>query len=314
MSTPPRLQSGLEHGLPPGLTTRPLTLHDVTAVLAVMVAEEQAELGYAETAEADILGDWQRPSVDLSRTTLGVLDDEVLVAYAEMAGADVGYANVHPHHHRRGIGTWLAHWLVTKAHSAGSAAIGAQVLEGGSADRLLATLGWEPRWTAWDLSLPEGAEITARPLPSGYTCRNATPGDQVAVWTVLEDAFLEWSDRERQSLEDFASRVWLRPDTEPWHVRVIADPDGVVVGATHVFLAGEDGYVNKIGVRPDQRGLGLGRSMLADAFATARSHGAVRSHLSTDSRTGALGLYEGVGMVVVSTWVNRAAAVGSAEY
>jgi hypothetical protein len=46
--------------------------------------------------------------------------------------------------------------------------------------------------------------------------------------------------------------------------------------------------------------------MLVDAFGLARDHGATRSELSTDSRTGALGLYEKVGMVVTSTWVHRA--------
>ncbi len=38
----------------------------------------------------------------------------------------------------------------------------------------------------------------------------------------------------------------------------------------------------------------------------AAEHGAVKSELSTDSRTGALGLYEKVGMKVTSTWVSRA--------
>jgi mycothiol synthase len=46
--------------------------------------------------------------------------------------------------------------------------------------------------------------------------------------------------------------------------------------------------------------------MLAEAFAVAREHGAVRCYLATDSRSGALGLYEKVGMKVSSTWVNRA--------
>jgi hypothetical protein len=46
--------------------------------------------------------------------------------------------------------------------------------------------------------------------------------------------------------------------------------------------------------------------LLADAFAETRVHGATRSELSTDSRTGALGLYENVGMEVTSVWVNRA--------
>ena len=37
---------------------------------------------------------------------------------------------------------------------------------------------------------------------------------------------------------------------------------------------------------------------------TAREHGAVRSELSTDSRTGALDLYLGLGMRVEDDWVN----------
>ncbi len=61
-----------------------------------------------------------------------------------------------------------------------------------------------------------------------------------------------------------------------------------------------------LAVRRDRRGLGLARALLADAFATARAHGATRSELSTDTRTGALGLYERVGMQVRSTWVHRA--------
>jgi mycothiol synthase len=62
-------------------------------------------------------------------------------------------------------------------------------------------------------------------------------------------------------------------------------------------------------VRRDRRGLGLARALLAESFGVAREHGAKRSQLSTDSRTGALGLYERVGMVVTSTWVHRATKV-----
>ena len=44
------------------------------------------------------------------------------------------------------------------------------------------------------------------------------------------------------------------------------------------------------------------RALLVDAFERARDHGATVSELSTDSRTGALGLYEHVGMQVTQTW------------
>ena len=74
----------------------------------------------------------------------------------------------------------------------------------------------------------------------------------------------------------------------------------------------EDGttaFIARLATTKDQRGRGLAQALLVDAFAVGRAHGAVRSELSTDSRTGALGLYERVGMRVTSTWVNRAIAL-----
>jgi GNAT superfamily N-acetyltransferase len=81
------------------------------------------------------------------------------------------------------------------------------------------------------------------------------------------------------------------------------------VGACHlVHDSGnpETGFVQSIGVRRDRRGLGLARALLADAFGNAREAGATRSELNTDTRTGALGLYEHVGMRVRATWLHRA--------
>jgi ribosomal protein S18 acetylase RimI-like enzyme len=66
-----------------------------------------------------------------------------------------------------------------------------------------------------------------------------------------------------------------------------------------------EGYVERLAVRKDQRGRGLAQALLVDAFEQGRQHGAPRSGLSTDSRTGALSLYEKVGMVVTDVWVNR---------
>ncbi len=156
------------------------------------------------------------------------------------------------------------------------------------------------------LTLPEGRTIEDRPLPPGYAIRTATDSDHRAAWSVIEDAFLEWSVRERQSFEDFSAQVMQRPGFEPWNLRVVTDQSGEVVGAALILIADDTGFVEKLAVRKDQRGLGLGQALLADAFAQARVHGASRSELSTDSRTGALGLYERVGMEVTSVWVNRA--------
>jgi mycothiol synthase len=85
----------------------------------------------------------------------------------------------------------------------------------------------------------------------------------------------------------------------------VADPAGEVVGVTVVYPFGTEGYVDRLATRKDQRGRGIAQAMLVDAFAAAREHGALTSTLNTDSRTGALGLYEKVGMRVTQNWVHR---------
>lgn len=292
--------------LPDGLTSRPLTLDDAQGVYEAIAAEEAVDLGEPEMSLEDIVSDWQRPSYDISASTVGIFDGDRLVAYADLAGPDIAYTAVHPDHQGRGIGTALARWSQAMARAGGSTRVGSQVPEGSAADRLMADLGYEVRWTAWDLELPEGRGIEPRGLPDGFAFRDAGESDREAAWTLLEDAFLEWSDRERQPFDDFGARVWGRGGYAPWNLRLLHSADGHLVGATHIHLSGDDGYVAKIGVRPDHRGRGLAQSMLADAFGLAREHGAVRCYLSTDTRAGARGVYEKVGMVVASTWVNRA--------
>jgi mycothiol synthase len=288
-------------------------LSDAHAVFELMAAQELHDVGEVSIEEADIVGDWGRPSYDVSASTVGVFAGDRLVAYAEIMGADRGDAAVHPEQRGRGIGTALAHWMQRRAREAGASRIGMPVPRGSAGDRLLEALGYQVRWQSWILQLPEGAEIPARELPAGYAVREATPADHEACWTVVEDAFLEWSVRDRMPLEDWLATVTGRPGFAPWNLRVVTEPGGEVVGVTQVFLAGADGsiegYINKVATRRDQRGRGIAQAMLVDAFATARAHGATRSALSTDSRTGALSLYEKVGMRVVSTWVNRAIAV-----
>ncbi|QZY29061.1 GNAT family N-acetyltransferase [Nocardioides coralli] len=298
--------------LPAGLTSRPLQLSDARAVYEVMAAEELADVGSVEIEEADVVGDWARPSFDVAASTVGVFDGDRLVAYAEVSGDDRGDAAVHPDHRGRGIGTALAHWMQDAARRRGAPRVGMPVPEGSAGDRLLESLGYHVRWTSWVLKLPEGATIVDRPLPEGYAVRAAETTEYRAVHTVLEDAFLEWSERERETYEDFQASLVERPGFEPWQLRVVTDPDGEVVGAACVQMARSDdslppeAYVARLAVRRDQRNRGLAQALMVDSFRVGRDHGAESSCLATDSRTGALGLYEKVGMRVTSVWVNRA--------
>jgi GNAT superfamily N-acetyltransferase len=296
--------------LPEGLVARPLTLDDAAAVYGVMAAEQQQTIGRIDIEEADIVADWARPSHDLSSSSVGVLDGDRLVGYAEVVGPARGDAAVHPDHHGRGIGTWLAGWMQDRARELGQTEIGMPTPAGSPGEALMRELGYHVRWSSWVLQLPEGHELPARPLPEGHTIRVAeSEADRRAAHEVIEDAFLEWSVRDKQPYDDWLAQVVGRPGFAPWNLRIAVDDAGEVVGGLHVVLAGDTGFVSKVAVRRDRRGQGLARALLADAFRVTREHGATISELSTDSRTGALDLYLGLGMEITDTWVNLGIAL-----
>jgi len=292
--------------LPEGYVERPLTASDAAAVTAVMAAQELHDVGEVVIEEADIVADWQRPGYDVPEHAVGILRDDTLVAYSEHTYDDRGDAAVHPDHRGRGLGTQLARWMQEKAREHGQTKVGMPVPRGSAGDRLLEALGYHVRWESWVLQLPAGVSIPERPLPSGYVVRAARAEEWPEVWRVNEDAFLEWSVRERDTFEIWKSQTVLRPGFEPWQLRVVVDPSGTVVGMALLQLNEATCYIARLAVDGQCRGLGLGQALLVDAFAVGREHGATVSELSTDSRTGALGLYEKVGMKVTSTWVNRA--------
>ncbi len=294
--------------LPQELSTRPLTLDDAEAVFRVMAESEEVDLPEVAIELADIISDWSKPSYDVSAHSVGVFDGDRLVGYCEVMARDRGDGAVHPDYRGRGIGTWLAERMREIAAAKGADVVGMPNPAGSAGDQLLERLGWQPRWHSWVLELPAGARIADRPVPEGHTVREAAPEEYEQVWTVVEDAFLEWSERDRESYEDFVASVFERPGFAPWQVRVVARGEEVV-GVSIVLLTENCGYVDRLAVRADCRHRGLAQALLVDSFDVARAHGATRSELNTDSRTGALDLYLKVGMEVTQNWVNRATPV-----
>ena len=292
-----------------GYTSRPLRRDDAAALVRLMHAYERLHLGRPFIELADIEADWQRPSVDLDFESVGMFAGEELVASAELS-ARRAEVYVHPDHCGLGLGTALIAWTEQVAEGKRAAEpsdsnrlVGQTVpVSDTGALALFARRGYLRGHTSWVLRLPDDVELAPVPLPEGVVIRPAQPAEYAAVWQVVEDAFNEWPDREPNSFEDWSAEVVKRPGFEPWQLLVAAD-SSQIVGACFVLLNDDkESWVQQLAVRRDSRGLGLGRALLTEAGRVTRERGAGLLELNTDSRTGALGLYEHVGMVVTDTF------------
>ncbi|WP_299447940.1 GNAT family N-acetyltransferase [uncultured Phycicoccus sp.] len=293
---------------PAGCTVRALVPdQDLEAAYDVYSADQLEDSGVIAIERADLLADWARPSMDTRADTIGVWRGDRLVAAAEVSRRGTrAEGAVHPDARGAGIGTWLASWVEARATALGSATIGQSVPQGSAAHRLFAARpGYRHAHTAWILELPDGAQVPDRALPDGYRIRTSeTESDHRAAHDVIERAFGEWANRPPEPYEDWVPGTVERPGYAPWQLRVV-EHDGVIVGAC--FTVVDDlacGYVDQLAVAREHRGRGLAQALLADGFRGAREHGATRSELSTDTRTGALDLYLKVGMQVSNTWVH----------
>jgi len=299
--------------LPATVTTRPLTTDDARAVFELTQAAELHDTGQSMVELEDIRGDWARPSYHLGAQSVGFFEDGDLVAYSEVHRNRIE-SYVHPAHRRRGLGTTLFRWSLAKAKELGYERAGQTVpATNQDAIAIFTAHGSSLLFTSWILELPAGVTIDAAPLPAGHRLRGFdAKRDTYDVYRTFEEAFNEWPDRVPTTLEDWEAIALARADFEPWQVMTMVEvADGVeqVVGACRLSANDGEGWVDQIAVRREARGRGLGRALLVAAFAAAREHGATVCRLNTDSRTGALGLYEHVGMGVVETYEHYAVAL-----
>ena len=297
----------LDLDLPAGYDARSADPSDAEAVMGVVAACERHDSGEVLIELEDIVSDWQRPSLDLARHSVVVSRQEELVACGEVSKGRRAEVYVLPGHRARGIGSALMRWTRDVARACGGSLVGQTIPDSlTDARNLFQGNGYEPLWTSWILQLPEGASLLDGDLPPGAQFRDFVPGrDDRCAYHIIEDAFNEWPDRQPTSYDDWEAGVLKRPGFQPWHLQLVTEKDEVV-GVCNASVTAGVGWVDQIAVRRDSRGRGIAKAMLMRAFRQARAHGALRCELSTDSRTGALGLYEHVGMVVRASYVHWA--------
>jgi ribosomal protein S18 acetylase RimI-like enzyme len=153
-------------------------------------------------------------------------------------------------------------------------------------------------------------EPTAPTLPDGLLFRGHRPGiDDLQIFDVLETAFSAWEGREPNVFEDWRARFLDREEVRPELQVLVADGERIVgVSINYDYADDVEGWVEQLAVHPTYQGRGIGRALLEESFRRFRAMGRRACGLSTDSRTGALGLYEHVGMRVrksYSRWNKR---------
>jgi mycothiol synthase len=303
--------------LPPGLTWRPATTDDAERVTDLIGECELVADGEREIDLEDIRSEWQRPSLDLSRDSMLVFDGERLVGWA-MVFRTRAEGDVHPDFIGRGIGTALLGWTERRAlevEGGRPVRVGQTVSENyRTAIALLTEAGYRPRWTSWMLEIRHDDLPPAPPeLPPGIEIRQYRPGaEEREIHALIEEAFGEWEDRQPSRYEDWLATTIGREDFEPWCLPVAVDGD-LIVGTEFMIPYSFGGWVQQLAVGRTHRGRGLGRALLQHAFGEFYRRGKPQVGLSTDSRTGALGLYEHVGMKVKRSYTNFAKEASASD-
>lgn len=292
--------------LPDGVLVRALTEADVDAVVELVNVCELADTGRVMMERADLLSDMGTDGFDRDHDTVVVSEDERLVAWGLIIHQRSRWADVHPDARDRGIGTWLMRWSEDRAREVRNDRIG-QTIEDTRVDvaTMFAAAGYTPRHTSWILRIDHLGRPPEPELPEGVTIRPFRWRDEDATFTMFEEAFSEFTDRLPSTPATWRAMTIEREGFVPDDL-ILAVNGGEIVGGAFLLDPGDEIWIDKFAVRRDHRHRGIARAMLHVAFRRSFDRGYERTTVSTDSRTGALTLYERVGMHVAESFTHHA--------
>jgi mycothiol synthase len=281
--------------LPEGVTARPLTETDLHATVAMVNACELRDTGELMLERADLLTDAGADGFDPTADWVGVFDGDRIVGWAMVVERRRAFVDVHPDVRGSGVGTWLRTWTEDRARTIGSDSVG-QTIEDRRSDvtTMLTTAGYAPQGTSWILRMDHEDRPLLPEPPDGIQLRAFLPVDEDNVLAMFERSFSEWPGREPTPLGSWRSMVTRREGFESEDL-VLAVANERIVGGAFLIDADEI-WVDKLAVAREFRHRGIARALLQTAFVRSFDRGYAWTTLSTDSRTGALSLYERIGM------------------
>ncbi len=299
--------------LPAGYAVRRPTLADVDALLAVVHASDVAALGFPDFDRSEVVDALTAPGFDPARDSWVVHDPAgrlVGWAYLDDPAGPEPFCEVyaHPDEPFAVQGPLMRLLLARVARIVADRGIPEVSARAGALPTerrwiaILADLGFAFERQNARMTIPlTGAEEPPTP-PPGVLVRPVRPdveADLRAVHAILTEAF---ADTNHPLHRDFAAfAVDVRRTPVAWDEWLLAEVDGVPAAAlrsSDQSLDSNEGWVKSLGVRAPYRGRGLGRMLLATAFATYSAKGRVAAGLGVDvtNPTGAYRLYESVGM------------------
>ena len=279
---------------------------DLAQVLELMAACDLADAGEAEVAESEMQAHWRK--LDLERDAWLVELDESLAGYADFeqlqGGRLMADGYVHPEARGRGVGSELVRLTEARAAERLPELDGRVYLQNATladAAAFYESRGYRSirRFRRMAIDLDREPEVEP---PEGLALRPLTTDDSRAVHAAMEEAFADHWEHRRRTFEEYSQRTFAREDYEP-SLCVLAEADGELAGASLNWWKdiGGGGWIGTIGVRPAFRRRGIGEALVLASFAEFVRRGETRVALGVDAQneTGAVRLYERLGMRTV---------------
>jgi mycothiol synthase len=232
----------------------------------------------------------------------------------ERDGHVIGYADVHPEADRLTI-DWIADdeaaghvlldWAEDRARAEAiervvtSAWPGSDVIES-----VVQTRSFAPFRASLEMQVPLDDSTPAPAWPDRVKVRTVRSGEEREVHTIGEEAFADGNDFRPTPFEEWTA--WWGEGRKRLDLWFAAEAEGSLAGVALCELerAGSPGlgWVETLAVRSTWRRRGLGRALLLHSFRELRRLGRTAVGLTVDSEnpTGAVRLYESVGMRPVS--------------
>ncbi|MBM7783534.1 GNAT family N-acetyltransferase [Tenggerimyces flavus] len=316
---------------PTGIVARAIDKGDVDAWVALLQAVERVDDEGENYDADDLLEELADSKLDPALDTLGLWDGERMVGYAKVStrpgAVEVDRVwmegRIDPDWRRRGLGRRLLEWSCARATAAhaehnpdvpGACMAGANSENAGAA-ALYVDAGFAPSRYFSNLKRDLTQPVPIAEPPAGLMVSAFDARWDEATRVAHNEAFRDhWGSRPRDA-EDW--RTWVsgsRSFRAPL-CRLALDGDqvaGYVLSYEHAAEAEATGvrelWIGQVGTQRPYRGRGVARALLAQVLTAAAEAGYRRVGLGVDAEnpTGALGLYERLGFVVLRSFANYA--------